>query len=246
MRYGPVRLMAGFALLAAALGGVPDEAAAQAGFRPTLSPWEGFYLGVHAGYGWGNNDVVEDPANPVPYNGAGNGWSFDSAGALGGIHAGLNWESYGLVMGLETSFGYMAVEGDAPDPASAGLDTVAMQGDGYYADITARIGFAPGNMLYYMEGGAAFADLGWSVEDNCGTAPCDGKTINATGDGIESGWTAGVGIAYAFWQHASLRLEYAYIDLGEVAVEATSGGNTYGWTQDVTMQTVTAGLSFMF
>ena len=246
MRYGPLRLMAGFALLAAALGGAPDKAAAQAGFRPSLSPWEGVYLGVHAGYGWGNNDVVEDPANPFPYNGAGNSWSFDTAGALGGIHAGLNWESYGLVMGLETSFGYLAVEGDAPDPASAGLDTVAMQGDGTYADITARIGFAPGNMLYYMEAGAAFADLDWSVEDDCNTGACGGTTINAGNDGIESGWTAGVGIAYAFSQHASLRLEYAYYDLGEIAVTGTSGVNTYGWTQDVTLHTVAAGLSFLF
>jgi outer membrane immunogenic protein len=121
-----------------------------------------------------------------------------------------------------------------------------MQGDGYYGDVTARIGFAPKNMLYYMEGGAVFADLGWSVEDDCAAAPCDIKTINATSDGIESGWTAGVGIAYAFWQHASLRLDYAYIDLGEIAIAGTSGANTYTWKQDVTLQTVTAGLSFMF
>lgn len=246
MRYGPAGLMAGFALVAAAIGGGATDAAAQAEFRPSVSPWEGFYLGVHAGYGWGDNDVLEDPANPVAYNGAGNAWGYNAEGALGGLHAGLNWESYGLVMGLEASFGYMAIEGDGPDPASPGLDTVAMQGDGYYGDVTARIGFAPGNMLYYMEGGAVFADLGWSVEDDCTAGACGGTTINAGNDGVESGWTAGVGLAYAFSQHASLRLDYAYIDFGTIRMSGTSGVNTYSWEQEVNLHAVTAGLSFMF
>ena len=223
------------------------DAAAQANFRPSLSPWEGVYLGVHAGYGWGKNDVLEDPANTPPYNGAGNSWSYDTGGALGGVHAGLNWESYGLVMGLEASLGYIAVEGDGPDPGSPGLDTVAAQGDGTYADVTARIGFASNNMLYYMKAGAAFADLGWSVEDSCTTGACSSPAIiDASNNDIESGWTAGVGIAYALSQYASLRLEYGYIDLGTIPMTGVFGGNTYRWEQEVTLHTVAAGVSFMF
>lgn len=246
MRYHSKQFLTCAALAAAVFAATPD-AAGQAVFRPTLSPWEGFYLGIHGGYGWGNNDVLEDPANPAPYNAAGNSWSHDTDGFLGGVHAGLNWESYRLLMGLEASFGYMAAEGDAPDPNSLGLDTVAMQGSGYYGDVTGRIGFAPDNMLYYLKGGVAFADLDWSVEDVCTTAPpCNSSAINASNDGVESGWTAGTGIAWAFSQHASLRLEYAYYDLGDIDVTGVSGGSSFNWKQDVTLHTVTAGLSFMF
>jgi outer membrane immunogenic protein len=247
MWYHPARFLAGLVVLAAAFGGAALDAAAQTQFRPSVSPWEGFYLGVHGGYGWGDIDVVEDPANAPPYVGAGNAWGFDADGAIGGAHLGLNWESYGLVMGIEAEFGYMAIEGDAPDPASLGLDTIAAQGDGYYGDATIRIAFAPGNMLYHMEGGVAFADLGWSVEDDCSTAlPCGPETVSAVSDGTETGWTAGVGIAYAFWQHASLRLDYAYMDFGTVRMTGTDAGNSYSWEQDVRLHTVTAGLTFMF
>lgn len=233
-------------MAAVTFAGTATHAAGQTMFRPTLSPWEGFYLGVHGGYGWGDSDVLEDPANPAPYNGAGNAWSYDTDGFLAGIHAGLNWESYRLVMGIEASLGYMAVEGDGPDPASPGLDTVAIQGTGIYTDVTGRIGFAPDNMLYYMKGGAVFADLDWSVEDTCTVAPCGPTTINAGNDGVELGWTAGVGIAWAFTQNTSLRLEYAYYDFGDIDVSGRSGGNLFSWQQDMRLHTVNVGLSFMF
>ncbi len=246
MRYGSVRLMTGIVLAAGLLAGGGGGALGQSTLRFTPSPWDGLYFGVHGGYGWGENDAVEDPANPVAYNGAGNSWDYDTDGYLVGVHAGLNWESNRLILGLEAAFGYMAIEGDGPDPGSTGLDTFATQGDGYYADITARIGFAPENMLYYMKGGAAFADFGWSVEDACSTGPCGGTVINAANDDIESGWTAGVGIGWAFTQHTSLRVEYAYYDFGSIRMAGTSGANTYRWEQDVTLHTVTAGISFMF
>lgn len=246
MRYGSVRLMAGVVLAAGVLGASAVDAAAQSRLRFTPSPWDGFYLGVHAGYGWGDNDAVEDPGNPVAYNGAGNSWGYSVDGALAGVHAGLNWESNRLVMGVEASFGYLAIEGDAPDPGSPGLDTVAAQGDGLYGDVTGRIGFAPGNMLYYMEGGVAFAALDWSVKDSCTTGACNATTVNAVNDDLESGWTAGVGIAWAFTQHTSLRVEYAYYDFGETRMAGSSGANTFRWEQDITLHTVAAGVSFMF
>jgi len=120
MRYHSTRFLGCAALAAAMFGGAVTSAAGQTVFRPSLSPWEGFYLGVHGGYGWGDNDVLEDPTNPVPYNGAGNGWSYDTDGYLAGVHAGLNWESYRLLMGLEATFGYMSIEGNGPDRASPG------------------------------------------------------------------------------------------------------------------------------
>ncbi len=244
MRKNPLSSVFGIAIFAAALTGASIPAAAE--FNPATPPWGGFYVGVQGGYGWGKTDAIEDPANPVAYNGAGNTWSYDTEGMLGGVHAGLDWESYSLILGIEVSLGYLAIEGEAPDPASAGLDTVALGGKGYYADITGRVGFAPDNTLYYMKGGLALADLGLEVEDNCTAGSCGLETIAAADDGLQDGWTMGVGIAYAFSSGLSARLEYAYYDFGDIEVVGTSGGNTYSWDQEVNFHAVTAGLSFMF
>lgn len=240
----PIRFLAAFTVLAS-IAGLPSESLAQTKkFEPSFSPWGGFYIGVQGGYGQGTTDVLEDPANPLAYNGAGNAWSYDTKGTLAGMHVGVDWESYALVMGIETSFGYLAVEGEAPDPS--GLDTIALGGNGYYMDVTGRIGFAPGNTLYYMKGGVAFADLGLEINDTCTAGACSATTIAAADSGMQDGVTGGVGIAYAFSPRLSARLEYAYYDFGSITVTGTSGGNDYSWKQEVNFHAVTAGVSFMF
>lgn len=241
MRISPLPCLFPFAILFSALA---TPAAAE--FQPSRPVWGGLYIGVQGGYGWGNAKVIEDPGNPVAYNGAGNSWEYDSEGTVGGAHIGVDWESYALILGVELAGGYLAVEGEAPDPASAGLDTIALGGSGYYGEITGRIGFAPDRMLYYMKGGAVFADLGLQVTDACTAAPCSGSTVAATEDGIRDGWTMGGGLAYAFPNNMAVRLEYAYYDFGDIAVTGTSGGNSYNWYQTVNRHMVTAGLSFLF
>lgn len=241
----PIRLLA-LATIVAAVTGLAPVSAAQAEFEPTLSPWGGIYVGIQGGYGLGNTDTTEDPGNAVAYNGAGNNWNTDTDGYLAGLHVGLNWESYALVMGIEASLGYLSVEGEAADPGSGGKDTLAVTGAGTYADVVARIGFAPGNMLYYMKGGVAFADLDLSVVDNCTAGACGATTISARNDGILNGWTAGVGIGYAVTKNLHARLEYAYFDFDSVAVSGNSGGNSYNWDQELEFHTLTAGLSIMF
>ena len=244
MRTGPVTFFSFLSLFAIAAAGMAAPAAA--GFQPTRPAWGGFYMGVQGGYGWGETTTVESPDNAAPYNGAGNSWTGDSEGMLGGLHMGVDWESYALILGVELAGGYLAVEGEAADPNSAGLDTVALGGNGYYGEITGRIGFAPDRMLYYMKGGAAFADLGLEVTDGCSVDPCGAGTIAASDDGIRDGWTMGAGLAYAFPNNLSLRLEYAWYEFRDVPVVGTIGADSYAWEQDVNFQTVTLGLSFLF
>ena len=57
---------------------------------PAIAPsWAGFYLGVHGGYGWGENSFRQyvSEADPHPFI---DGPS--SQGALVGGHAGYNWQ----------------------------------------------------------------------------------------------------------------------------------------------------------
>lgn len=240
------RLFIAAALTLAAFAGGAPAAKAQASFEPTPPYWGGLYMGVQGGWAWGKADVVEDPANPAPYNGAGNAWSYDPEGMIAGAHIGLDWESYALIMGLEVSAGMLSIEDEAADPASGGLDTVALGGSGYYADITGRIGFAPDRKLYYMKAGVAFADLGLEVNDSCSTAPCSANTIAAAGDGWRSGMVLGAGIGYALAQNLNLRLDYAWYDFGEIPVTGSSGGASYTWQHSVDFHAVTLGASFRF
>lgn len=239
------RITGALCLFAACLGGFASQGAAQSTLKPRSSDWSGLYIGVQAGYGLGTIEVLEDPNGAPVYNGAGNTWDYDTTGFLGGVHAGLNWESNALILGIEVSGGYLAVEGDAADPDSA--DTIAIAGNGFYADVTGKIGFAPDRMLYYMKGGLALADLDLSVEDTCNTGPCGTGLIIAVDDGTQEGWTAGAGIGYVFESGMSLRLEYNWYDFSDVVVTGVSSDdNTHTWYHDASFQTVTMGLSYIF
>ena len=70
-----------------------------------------------------------------------------------------------------------------------------------------RIGYAPGNVLFYATGG-----LAWSY---------DQQTLTLA-DGTAQwpflwrlGWTAGLGLEYAITDNWSARLEYRHVDLGD-------------------------------
>ena len=72
--------------------------------------WAGFYLGVHGGYGWGNNNFREYVVHvdPFPF--------FDgvaSKGALVGGHAGYNWQFGRAVGGLEIDWSAADINGSA-------------------------------------------------------------------------------------------------------------------------------------
>jgi outer membrane immunogenic protein len=244
MRNGPVHFISAIAIFAAALAGASLPATAE--FRPTPSAWDGLYIGVHGGMGWANLDVAENPDNPFAYNGASDGWNYRPEGYLAGVHGGLNWESYRLLLGVEARYGQIVIEDNAADPASAGADTVSSVANGYYADVSGRIGFAPDEYLYYIRGGAAWADLDIAVTDSCGAGPCSTATIATEAGGAQNGWVIGGGFAYALTTHLSLRLDYSYYDFGEVTVSGDSGGDLYGWTHELTVQMATVGVSYNF
>src|SRR3977135_357307 len=65
-------------------------AKAPAAVLPALPSWAGFYLGVHGGYGWNQNEFSQTDhftfQTPQSING------IKSKGALYGAQAGYNWQ----------------------------------------------------------------------------------------------------------------------------------------------------------
>jgi outer membrane immunogenic protein len=90
---------------------------------PPAFSWTGWYIGVHAGASWSDNDVtylVNDPAGGVPFTGrnfafcggaapviavsifnVNGGCNDGNASFLGGGQIGYNWQSGGWVFGIE-------------------------------------------------------------------------------------------------------------------------------------------------
>lgn len=97
--------------------------------------WTGFYLGLHAGYGFnGDFDAVSDGAN----------------GFLGGIQGGYNAQFDAIVFGLEGELSYSGV-GDSFNGVSADLN--------WKGAITPRLGIAFDRFLPYVKAGIAFGDV---------------------------------------------------------------------------------------
>src|SRR5262245_43182421 len=76
-----------------------------------LETWKGFYIGVHGGYGWKDNDFRE-------FLGTIGGTNFfvggiDSRGWVFGAQAGYNWQKGSLVGGLEIDFSGSGIDGSS-------------------------------------------------------------------------------------------------------------------------------------
>jgi outer membrane immunogenic protein len=203
--------------------------------------WPGFYIGAHIGGAFGNIDVTDTydyVGDPVKES------SLRAPGLLTGIQIGYNLQSGNIVYGIEAELGFMNLSGnkstDLPPPDDykdryGGLEgNYSMEG-GLYGDLTARLGYAADNTLFYIKGGAAFLNAqfqGNYAGDNCTTVKdrygnyCSSKKSPSTFDYETSdtllGWTVGVGVEYALSPSWSLKLEYQHFDFGAASFDHNS------------------------
>lgn len=212
---------------------------------PAVYDWTGPYIGLQGGYGWGDNDVTAKAnatealaalvdSNPVTVN-QGKG-SIGVDGFIGGLHAGYNWQSDSLVLGLEGDIEYADMDGSTrvlEDGDRAGK--IKEQFD-WLGSLRLRAGFAADRALFYATGGLAVGGVELSLYDN------DGKF--ADNDDTKWGWTLGGGVEYAFTDELSARIEYRYTDLGSISAgDADEGGRGKA---DVDFHAVRAGLTWHF
>ncbi len=124
-------------------------------------------------------------------------------------------------------------------PGGAGYLAQANADIDWFSTLRGRVGYAAGPTLLYVTGGLAFADVDYSVS---GT---NGPTSFAMSNGsIETGYTVGGGLEWAFAPNWSLKSEYLYVDLGDQTV--TSPGGTFRSSTDLDFHTVRAGLNYRF
>lgn len=180
---------------------------------PAIYNWTGFYAGLNAGYGWADSSVV------------------DADGFVGGGQMGYNWQAPGspFVFGIEGDIQYADLNASAV--VAPGI--TASGGADAFATIRGRIGYAWQQLMIYATGGVAFTDTELTL-----TGP--GGSISD--DDWSTGWTAGAGLEYAFWNRWSMKLEYLYVDTGDVTL--TLAGVPV--TGDYNFHIVRAGINYRF
>jgi outer membrane immunogenic protein len=182
-------------------------------FIPAVYSWNGFYLGINGGGAWGKSD----------WSGFG---GTDPSGGLVGVTAGYNWQSGQWVFGLEADIDWASIKGST----ACGAFSCETKNN-WLGTARGRLGYAFDRVMPYVTGGAAFGD------------------VKATQAGIGSvsdtnvGWTVGAGIEAAVIANWTAKLEYLYVDLGDVSCGSCL---PVGTNVDFRTHIVRAGLNYRF
>jgi outer membrane immunogenic protein len=192
--------------------------------------WSGCYVGGHVGAGWSRTNFF-DPGVDAGFGPsgtigpAGTSLGVDSgAGVIGGAQAGCDYQfASNWVIGIGGDFSAADLRGVLNDPFFGGKNgqpaTLSSRTE-WIASVTGRLGYTWDHVLVYGKGGAAFSRDRYSLQNFVGFGPgfcVNGVTFvgcNATTSADRFGWTAGVGVEWAFAPNWSALLEYDHYGFG--------------------------------
>ena len=202
--------------------------------------------------------------------------SFGGSGGFGGVQAGYNWlAEQRWLMGVEADIDWsdIAASGSTPTTIAFGQNAATLQASQniqWFGTLRARIGYlATADLIFFATGGLAYGRISESAsivlppgasnsQGNlgsgyaCGGIYGDSTCFAGSATLISAGWTAGVGSEYRVSQHASVKLEYLYVNLGGGSfplVAAHPGAlnpSILNASGDAAFNLVRAGLNYRF
>jgi outer membrane immunogenic protein len=217
---------------------------------PPIFSWTGFYIGANLGGAVGSSTVKQYSSNPLAYPYA--KWPAPSAGIIGGLQGGYNYQMNWALIGAEVDFDWSNV-------TSARAYSIDVQSSqfktNYVGTVRARLGYVMDRALMYITGGYAYS----GIKGNYAYAPdADDATRTAIGTPLYTnqkkktygGWSLGGGLEYAAWDNILIRAEYLYAGFsksrynpfGGVAI----GPLTSGMTTSNNLSIMRAGVSYKF
>jgi high affinity Mn2+ porin len=252
-------LVAGVSLMALLVASRADAAdpllpiPVKAAPAPTAYDWTGFYVGGHIGDAWGNSNwTASSTAMPIPSLSGSFGLfqPFDGFKDTGsffeGLQAGYNYmlQNRLVVVGeADVSFPSFPNSAGISIGGTSKLSSPPIGAESYgetvlsFGTIRGRIGYAPGNWLFYATGGFA-----WTY---------DQLTLTRSGTGASEspflwrlGWAAGAGVEVPVAPHWTARLEYLFTDYGRSSVTFVTGAQRID--SDFAQQELRAGLNYRF
>ena len=183
--------------------------------------WTGIYLGSDGGFGWETAKGTLTDATGAPLT----SYSYRVSGPVAGLFVGGNYQLNRIVLGAEGDWQWSNLIGNnqilAPLGAAgafpAGPFTISTTVKDY-ASVRGRLGFAFDRFL-------AFGTAGWAWGNPSTSYALVGAAPFVNQGGRATGWTAGVGVDYAFTDSVFARIEYRYTSLataGFVSVATNS------------------------
>jgi outer membrane receptor protein involved in Fe transport/opacity protein-like surface antigen len=204
----------------------------EGGFKWPTSPapvagrynWSGFYLGLNAGGALGINTVTA--------SGGGGSASVKEPGFLGGAQVGANYQTGPVVWGFEADYDASTQNKSLP----AGVLTGGTSQTPWFATLRGRVGMAFDRTLVYGTAGGAAGELRSISAIPAGTT----NTTVTYGT-----WTAGAGVEYGITDNLSARVEYLYVDKGNIST-GFIGPPATTITSRLENNLVRAGLNYRF
>ncbi len=227
---------------------------------PTTAPasaaydWTGIYIGGHLGYatGWSNWSATQGGGTAPNLNG-----SLDFFEAYDGFEG---TGSYAL--GLQAGYDYMfpsrlvlGVEADVSFPntlSSSQAISSSLIGQASYQDqvefsgtVRGRVGYAPGNWLFYATGGFAYSYDQFTRTQLSGT-PAGGSAQPGSTESLfmqpRVGGAVGAGVELALTPNWIARLEYLYTGYASRAVDFPAAAQRFD--SDLAVQSLRVGLDY--
>jgi outer membrane immunogenic protein len=205
--------------------------------------WCGFYVGLNAGYAWGQRDVSWGGVL-APFGTGG----LDNDGFVGGGQIGFNWQfpNSPLVVGIEADIQGGDIGGSRAGTltiAGLGVTTVNTDSDlDWFGTIRGRIGYAWANWMVYATGGWAFGNGGATA-----TVTAPGFATSVSTSDTKNGWTVGGGVEGKFAPNWSAKLEYLYFQFdGGTAGIATPAGAASVTVSDLDVHIFRVGVNYHF
>jgi outer membrane immunogenic protein len=195
--------------------------------------WSGCYIGGHFGAGR-DKTTYSEPTEPgfqffAPADAS---MGIADTGALGGVQAGCDLQfARNWLVGVGGDFSFANINGQTADPFFAGKngDPILLNAKtDRTGTLTARLGYAWNRLLLFGEGGAAVAHDKYSVQNliffgnpNAFFCAAGGPIVGCNPSGNETrwGWTAGVGVEWAFTDLWALGLKYTHYSFASHAVQ---------------------------
>jgi len=187
----------------------------------------GAYVGATIGQSWGTGQWQ--------FQGAGTSIDTGPDGWIGGVLAGLNWQSGSTVFGVEADVGSGPLSSETSCPNSIFNCKTEVK---WLSTLRGRLGLVNQTAMIYVTGGAAAGDVKVSAHDNFALGVSDNASKTMVG------WSAGAGIASPASQGLGWRVEWLHTDLGKVDVTL----NQLASTQTVKYKTdmLRVGLEYRF
>jgi outer membrane immunogenic protein len=188
---------------------------------PPVFAWTGFYAGMAAGWIRSESEAKLTGSTgfaPAPPSKL----SHDADGFIAGLTLGYNQKmGVSFVGGIEADIAYTDVGGSKARTVGPVSARVATDMD-WFGTVRARAGWlASQQMLLYVTGGLAYADL-----DRTASVSVGGNSASSSKSDWKAGWTVGGGMEWLLGNKTTLKSEYLYYDLEDSSITIGGGLNT--------------------